>query len=147
MRYFNNIFVGGVKETERTKNGLAVYENAELPMKVDGNVYLNNATAYSEEINNMVFKYNPEIEMIEKEDGIYLNMLIDKKIFNIKNQVVNTALLGNAVVPGLPFVNPDGSDITVDEDYFGRKRNLKNPAPGPFENPGKNLVSLKVWEK
>jgi alpha-N-arabinofuranosidase len=95
----------------------------------------------------MIFKYDPGIKIQKKEDGIYLSWLVDKKIFKLNNELVNTSLLGKAIVPDLPFVNPDGSEIKVDKDYFGRDRNLKKPNPGPFENPGNNLVTLKVWKK
>ena len=29
--------------------------------------------------------------------------------------------------------------------YFGNSRGGLNPSVGPFENPGKGLVRLKVW--
>jgi alpha-N-arabinofuranosidase len=55
-------------------------------------------------------------------------------------------MLGKAVIPNLPYEKPDGSPLRVDTDYFGKKRNEKNPSAGPFENPavGKQLT-LKVW--
>lgn len=146
MRYFNNVFVGGVKEINGRKSGMGVYEKAELVMNANGNVYLNNAIAFSKEENNLILNFDPGIEIKEKEDGIYLSWLVDKKVFKIKNEIVNTTLLGNAIVPDLPFVNPDGSDITVNKDYFGELRNMKNPDPGPFENPGDYNAEIKVWE-
>jgi alpha-N-arabinofuranosidase len=38
-----------------------------------------------------------------------------------------------AIIPGLAFENPNGSPIRIETDYFGRKRNIVNPSPGPFE--------------
>ena len=38
------------------------------------------------------------------------------------------------------------SPITIDTDYFGKKRNKENPTAGPFERPGKGDLRLKVWQ-
>ena len=58
---------------------------------------------------------------------------------------MTTALLGKAVVPNLPFEQPDGAPLCIAADYFGKKRNKDNPFPGPFEKPGQGPVDLKVW--
>jgi hypothetical protein len=42
-------------------------------------------------------------------------------------------------------VNPDGSPVTIDTDYFGNQRNIKNPSPGPFEITKGGKQSLQVW--
>jgi hypothetical protein len=146
-RYFNNIFVGGVNESRNSKSGLGVYENAELPMFVDGNVYLNGARKFSKEKNQLGIKINPEIQIIEKGDGYYLEMRIDEKILKMKNQLVTTGLLGKALIPNVGFESPDGLPITIDTDYLGINRNGKSPTAGPFEKPGEGKIELKVWPK
>lgn len=146
-RYYNNIFIGGVKEIKRRKSGLGVYENAELPMFVDGNVYLNGAKLFANESNSIAIDYNPNIQIEKKEDGIYLSMNFDKTIFKIKNKTVTTELLGKAEIPNLSYENPDGTPFIIDVDYFGNARNKRNPSSGPFEKPGIGDVKLKVWEK
>jgi hypothetical protein len=146
-RYFNNIFVGGENEDRQIKSGLAVYEKAELPMHVDGNVYLNGARKFSKEKNQLQIKNNPDINIIEKEDGIYLEMNFDSKILKMDNKILTTELLGKAVVPNAAFENRDDSPVTIDYDYSGKKRNKQNPTAGPFENPGNGKITLKVWEK
>jgi hypothetical protein len=146
-RFFNNIFVGGVKEGERNKSGLGMYENVELPMFVNGNVYLNGARKYSKEKNQLEIKINPNIQVEEKADGTYLKMNFDEQILTMKNQLVDTKLLGKALIPNAAYENPDGSPITIDTDYLGKNRNKQNPTAGPFENPGTGEISLKVWRK
>ncbi len=146
-RYFNNIFVGGVSEGERNKSGLGIYENAELPMFVNGNVYLNGARKFSKEENKLEIKTNPNIQIEEKTDGVYLKMKFDEKILKMKNQLVSTQLLGKALIPNAAYENPDGSPITIETDYSGNKRDKQNPTAGPFENPGKKKIIMKVWEK
>ncbi len=131
-RYFNNVFVGGAKNTRNSKSGLGVYEKTALPMHIDGNVYLNGALTSSNETNPLILKYNPKIKIEEKEEGIYLTLNLNKEIFKMKNKRVNTELLGKAIIPGLRFENPDGTTLTVENDYFGNQKNIKNPSPGPF---------------
>ena len=146
-RYFNNIFVGGVAEGERNKSGLGMYENAGLPMFVNGNVYLNSARKFSKEENQLEIKSNPEIMIEEKADGIYLKMDFDEKILKMRNNLVTTQLLGKALVSKAAYENPDGTPISIDTDYSGKKRDKQNPTAGPFENPGTGKISLKVWGK
>jgi hypothetical protein len=146
-RYFNNIFVGGVNENKRSKSGLGIYENAELPMFVNGNVYLNGAGKFSKEKNKLEIKMNPEINITQKKDGIYLSMNLDSKILKMKNQMITTELLGKALIPNAGYETPDGLPVTIDTDYFGNKRNNQNPTAGPFENPGEGKIILKVWGK
>jgi len=144
-RYINNIFVGGVEETRVSKSGLAVYENAELPMMVEGNVYLNGAYSFQNEENRLIINYDPAISIEEKSGGVFLSINIDERILKMKNLLVTTELLGKAKIPGQAYTNPDGSPVVIDEDFFGNKRDPKNPVAGPFEKTDKGLVRLKVW--
>jgi alpha-N-arabinofuranosidase len=54
-------------------------------------------------------------------------------------------MLGKAVIPDLPYEDPDGNPYRIDMDYLGEKRNMENPYPGPFNErkPGRQLI--KVW--
>ncbi|MHB8336034.1 MAG: hypothetical protein ACYC49_06595 [Ignavibacteriaceae bacterium] len=80
-------------------------------------------------------------------DGVfYLEIKFDKAwIKERKRKLITTELLGKAAIPNLSYENPDGSSIRIDTDYFGKPRKETNPTPGPFENPGNGLLSLKVW--
>jgi len=146
-RYFNNIFVGGVKEDQRNSSGLGVYKETEMPMFVNGNVYLNGARKFEQEENHLGLDYDPNIQIEEKEDGIYLSMMMDKSIAKMKNAVVNTELLGEAKIPNQKFENPDGTEITIDADYSGKQRNPENASAGPFRLENKETISCKVWPK
>ena len=146
-RYFNNIFVGGVKESKNAQSGLGVYNKTELPMFVDGNVYMNDARTFKNEKNRLSFKYNPEIQLEEKEGEIFLTMFWTKEINKMKNKVINTELLGTAEIPGLRYENPDGSPLVVEYDYFENEKSMKNPNVGPFEKPGNGEITIKVWSK
>lgn len=144
-RYYNNIFVGGVQETKNSKSGLGIYKNTELPMFVNGNVYLNDAEKFNEESNQINLAYNPGIQIENEGDNIFLSIEIDKSILKMKNKVITSVLLGKAKIPNQGYVQADGSSITIDKDYFGKTRNTKNPTPGPFEKlkPGVQKIIIR----
>jgi alpha-N-arabinofuranosidase len=63
----------------------------------------------------------------------------------MKNKMLTSELLGKAKIPNQGYVNPDGSSIRIDKDYFGNTRKTKNPTPGPFENLKEGVQEIKVW--
>ena len=82
-----------------------------------------------------------------ESDKNYLYLVMDycNSIGSIKNSPVSTDLPGPCRVLELKYVDPDGSDITIDSDYFGNSRSNRNPTAGPFEKPGVGRIKLKVW--
>jgi hypothetical protein len=146
-RYYNNIFIGGVEEGKRSKPGLGIYEKTKFPMFVNGNVYLNGANSFTEEKEKLEIDTNPEIRILEKEDGVYLIMNMDEKIAEMENQIITSKILGKAKIPDARFENQDGSPILIDYDYFAKKRNKQNPVAGPFANFNIGNIRLKVWPK
>jgi len=155
-RFYNNIFVAGYGEipagdsrtaSRRTGYGLEIYNDAELPMQVNGNVYYKGAKPCNKETNFIDQPaHDPQIKLEEENGGMYLYITLDKSFKTLRSTMVTTQLLGKAMIPDLAYENPDGSPLKIDTDYFGKKRNEKNPSAGPFENPivGKQL-KLKVW--
>ncbi|MGQ7870465.1 right-handed parallel beta-helix repeat-containing protein [Sunxiuqinia sp. sy24] len=136
-RFYNNIFSG---------DGLDKYEKVKLPMHVNGNAYLNGAKPYEGASNNVVKPgFDPKIKIIEEGESVFLEITLDKSCTNLKNKLVTTELLGKAMIPEQAYENPDGSALKIDRDYFGTKRNRKNPSAGPFKNPGIGRIKLKVW--
>ncbi|MCD6346562.1 MAG: hypothetical protein J7L96_03990, partial [Bacteroidales bacterium] len=92
--------------------------------------------------------FNPELKVVEKADGWYLDITFDKDWISAQSRkLITTEMLGFAEVPNLPFVHPDDKPYKIDIDYFGKKRNKDNLSPGPFviTNDGKQLI--KVWPK
>lgn len=144
-RYFNNIFVGGVREDQGQKTGLGVYKKTEMPMFVNGNVYLNGAEMFKLEKNHLELQYDPDIQIKESEEGIILSWNIDESVSQMKNEVVSTVLLGKAKILDQKYENPDATEITIDTDYYGKERDTRNPAPGPFRFERKKANHYKVW--
>jgi len=139
-RIYNNIF----SRHPKARKDDTIF-TAELPMFVDGNVYLNGSLPFSGEKNFLEQQTNPMFKCIEKGDNVYLHMTLPPVKGKIDTRRVTTKSLGKPLVPALPYENADGSPLKVDTDYFGKKRNKKNPTPGPFANPGEGEVVLKLW--
>ena len=90
--------------------------------------------------------YNADAELVKDKNGVYLDISFDHAwLTRYKRSLVTTALLGNALVPGLPFENPDGSPVRVDTDYAGRPRDTANPSPGPFEITRSGRQRIRLW--
>jgi hypothetical protein len=149
-RYYNNIFTGtnlnAKKSDPRYNYGLVGYNGAKLPVWISSNIYYNGTIPYKAETNYVEdAAFNPEVKLTEEGKNVYLQFTLGDSYFNQKNQLITTVLLGKAKMPSEAFENPDGSPLQIDSDYLGNKRSESNPSSGPFENPGKGLIKLKVW--
>jgi alpha-N-arabinofuranosidase len=89
--------------------------------------------------------FDPGLRLIEKTGGLYFEIKSDGMWMREPHKIVASMLLGKAVIPNLPYEQPDGSPIRIDTDYLGESRNEANPTPGPFERSSRNDLTLKVW--
>ena len=139
-RFYNNIFSG--------KAHLNSYDRA-VNMQMDVNIFINGAKPSKLETNPTVKStLNPGIKLTKTSDGVYLDINLEQALSdNKKRKLVNTELLGRAITPNLPYTAADGTAITLKRDYYSKKRNLKNPAPGPLKASTANNRKLKVWPK
>lgn len=149
-RFYNNILVGGPATGTNTQLaagfGLWMYDARELPLQTGGNVYYNGARPYSSEANPLIVSgIVPKPTIVEEGDGAYLQLTLGQAVQNAVTTRVTTGLLGKAKISGLAYENADGSPLTIDSDYFGKKRSETRPSAGPFENPGQTDLKLKVW--
>lgn len=93
--------------------------------------------------------FDADVKLIGEEAGAgkkqYLKINLDKNwLKENKRQIVTTRNLTNALIPDLPFENVDGSELNVNTDYFGHKRNMNNPSPGPFEITKSGVQKIKL---
>jgi hypothetical protein len=145
-RFYNNIFVGGTEQVDNRWSGLKCYIRSDIfPIVADGNVYMNGGNLYTGEKSFLTSSVNPDIKIIEKDNSYYLEITNDNKIKKLETTLVTSELLGNAVVPNLPFLTFDAKPIRIDKDYFGETRSTKKPTPGPFEAITNEKATLKVW--
>ncbi len=134
-RFINNIFIG---------SELDIYDSIQ-PMQMLGNVYLNNAIPSKHEQYPLIIdEYIPDPEIIEENQGLFLHLSIDHSFSTENNILVTTDILGETTISNLPFLNYDAKPLKIDSDYFGIKRDVENPFPGPFEQPEDNNNRFKV---
>ena len=138
-RYYNNILVGPAD--------LGQYDNARLPVRMDGNVFLNGAKPSKHEAHPQVEPASdPAIALVEKPAGCWLKITVAKtQASNPPRKVVTSELLGKTAIAKLPYEQPDGAPLRLGKDYFGKPRDEANPTAGPFENPGTGPLTLEVW--
>jgi hypothetical protein len=140
-RFFNNLYVKA--------GSLAAYDLHQFEIKADGNVFLAGGQPSKREQNPVVAAtFDPGIKLVEKNDGWWLEMNVDPAWrINAKRSVVTSERLGKASLPDAQFEKPDGTPYKIDTDYFGKKRDANNPAPGPFRAALSGKVSVKVWSE
>jgi hypothetical protein len=144
-RFYNNIFVNGFHEPGFKITGLQIYNNAELPVFADGNMYCNGVEVFKADKNFLEINAQIEAKIPDDKSGFYIDFNFPESIKKLKTKTVTTELLGKAIVPEQGFENRDGSPLLIDSDFFGKKRDPKNPTAGPFEKLQKGKLSIKVW--
>jgi hypothetical protein len=155
-RFHNNIFIGtGVTPAETlpkddrhrrvTGYGLWVYDTREFPLQTGGNVYLNGARPYSRESNPLtVPDCNPNVRLVAEGAHMQIHLTLADSLPKVATTLVTTKLLGQATIPQLQFMAPDGSPLKISADYFGKPRSASKPTAGPFENLGRGDLNLKL---
>lgn len=128
-QFYNNVFVD--------KADLSVYDQAPLPIKASGNIYLQGAkpSRYEELKKESSWRINSSWKIEEDEKGFWLDVAdVSLAVSQGNHPFITTDLLGKTSISGVPLVNPDDSSLRIDNDYFGGKRSGVFPQPGPFEH-------------
>ena len=138
-RFYNNLFLG--------RGDLSQYDAARLPVWMDGNVFLKGAKASKHEINPLLKPdFDPVLKLVREAGGWHLQMQFDPAWNQERRrQFVTTKLLGRAAIPNAAYEQPNGSQIRINTDYFGRQRHGAKLSAGPFDNPGQGTTQLNVW--
>ncbi|SDS34657.1 alpha-N-arabinofuranosidase [Mucilaginibacter mallensis] len=166
IHFINNLFVNGGDAGE--------YKKAILPVIFDGNVYVKGAVRAvsgdkkrsfgeispeaKEKLKNVPDKdavetnflaeenFDASAKLVTENEKMYLEIALDKNwLIKQKRKLVTSQLLGKAIIPDLPFENTDGSQLRIEKDYSGQKRNVLNPSPGPFEIVKSGRQQIRVW--
>lgn len=114
-----------------------------LPVWIHGNAYFNKAGFFAKEEDKIVIDEKSYVKLVNDNGKYTLDTNVVDLIKNFKVHMIDTNTLGKAFEPEECYENPDGTPITLDEDYFGNKRGL-NIIPGPFAN--EDVVSNIIWE-
>ncbi|MBX7258069.1 MAG: carbohydrate-binding protein [Candidatus Hydrogenedentes bacterium] len=138
-RWYNNVFI--------QRADMTPYDTAKLPVWMSGNVYLKGAKPSKHEVEALALPdVDPGVQLVDKDDGTYLEFAVDPAWSSGKGcQVVNSELLGKAAISGAPYEQRDGSPFRLTEDFFGKERTTPTPTPGPFSISGGDEFSVKVW--
>jgi alpha-L-arabinofuranosidase len=167
VQFFNNLFVKG--------GDAGMYSRMMLPVLFNGNVFNNGSvmpmpgkdrklkfegmnkkgaqeqlSKYTEQeavVQNSLeaIDFDAEVNIQRNGNKVFLDITLEKNWLAQKRVLVTTDILPNAVIPNLPYVNPDGSPIRINTDYFGTKRNIDNPSPGPFEISDSGKQTFQIW--
>ncbi len=137
--FYNNLFFGAAD--------LSAYDSAQLSAWFKGNVFSKNARPSKMEAQPVVrIDVEPAVKLVEKTDGYYLVLNMGEWVADKRNgQSVTSEMLGKAVVSDCRYENPDGSPLRIDTDYFGSKRDDRNPGVGPFAEGEFTKTAIKVW--
>ena len=139
-RYYNNIFMQPVD--------LSQYNGAKLPVAMDGNVYLRGAKPCAIEADPLISDADIAMRIVGSGTEFTLQLTLDAGWKEARQRkIVNTRLLGIALIPQLPFEQADASQIHIDYDFAGTRRDSANPSPGPFENLLHCRIVLKAHDK
>lgn len=142
-RFYNNIFLG--HDNKEIKYGLSPYDVSTWPIYSENNIFGKHAFSIKEKKQDIIDEnFNPQIIIEETGNEVFLifNKIDFNKLNNNKTEIINTKKLGKTKLSNYLFENPDGSDIVIDKDYFGKPRS-QNPAIGPFEFLSEQRI--KVW--
>lgn len=123
----------------------ALYVRVPQPVYINRNVYLAGAKGYAREQDSYRGDAQLKVEIKKEGGAVYLEADVDQAILDQAAVVLETKDLGCArAVEGL-FENPDGTPITFDEDYCGKKRSAKDVIVGPVNGLKAGHNRVRIW--
>ena len=79
------------------------------------------------------------------EDGsVYLACDLGNMTKDVETVTVTTDALGIALEPELPFENPDGTPLCIENDFYGNPHPSGRMTVGPFEGLRDGKQKIKV---
>lgn len=137
-RFYNNLFAA--------PGDPKVVNDSMMPCFAAGNVFTKGTRPSKFDSNPLVLpEFDPGTKLEQKADGWYLTLASDPAWrATAACAPVTTDLLGKAKITACTYDNPDGSPLTIADDYCGNARPATNPFPGPFENVLAG-GTVKVW--
>lgn len=172
-RFYNNIFANAAeKENQRFVPGLAMYNGCpdtleeyldtvwqkygmcdianymleRQPVYMAHNYYGDDVPAYERDKDCVKAATATKAQIVTEEDGVYLEMVLDESFASMRPEMIDTGKLGMPRISEARYENPDGSDIRIDKDMFGKKRG-EHPTVGPIEGIGAGAVRVRLLEK
>ena len=125
------------------KGDVEYYEREEQPVFMAHNYYGDGVSVYERDTTSVKSDLATEAQIIEKDGGVYLEMVLDEAFDSIKAEVITTEKLGMPRIVEALYENPDGSHIRITHDMLGAHRG-KNPTAGPVEGIRSGKVRVKL---
>ncbi len=171
-RHYNNIYFGNEEISDVITYGSSVYndhpssfdEYLELigsepdpyslnkyidvlqPVYLNNNAYFNGAPQYSKEKRNYISPIISRCAIVEKTDGIYLEIELEQDFLNFHTELVETKTLGVTRITDCIYDDYEGKEIVFNNDLTNQKREEKI-IPGPIQNlkSGNNLINISSY--
>ena len=121
------------------------YAVQKLPVDIRSNVYCGSAEPFDRE-DTPVATAAYAVSLETSRSSVTIHLTIDWLSAEQLGAMVSTESLGTAFEPEAPFMNPDGSRLVVDTDYYGHERGERSSA-GPFESLRSGENVLVVWPR
>lgn len=154
-RVYNNVYVGSasgnavyngyhdtsyVPDTSQDDTPMGIKNNT-LGVAIRGNAYFGGAQPCAFEKEAAVFAADDAFCRVRLDsDGYWLETNLCEELLRTDGERIDTQFLGRAFESDAEYENPDGTPLTVDEDFFGHPRKNGNPR-GPFARP----VSRRIY--
>jgi hypothetical protein len=169
-RFYNNIFANAAgEENKRFEPGLGMYNGCpdsleeyldtvwqkygmcdissymleRQPVYMAHNYYGDDVMAYERDKECVTTRLATEAKIWTDDEGVYLEIVLDETFAKMEPEIIDTKKLGMPRISEARYENPDGSDICIDVDLFGKKRG-KYPTVGPIEGLGTGRVKVKL---
>ncbi|WP_440898038.1 right-handed parallel beta-helix repeat-containing protein [Amphibacillus sp. Q70] len=121
------------------------FATVEQPVYINRNAYLNGAEAYESEEDNWIdAKFDPQFEIVDQGDEVFLSCDLPASFDDMFGQVQSTVSLTRVRIADAEFENPDGSNLVIDKDLLDEKR-AEESTVGPISTLKKGKNYIKIW--
>jgi len=121
-----------------------VFMKVKDPVYVKANVYLFGAKGYEKEDGSKKSNQEPDLKILQEEDGYYLEITLPKEFLSVSTEIINTSKFEPPRIVDLPYDDFEGKEISFDADFFGDRRSQR-PTVGPIEGLHEGYNKVKVW--
>lgn len=121
------------------------FNEVRQPVYINENVYMNGASVFGREEKNWSEPKKFDVEVVEKVDGVYLDIDITEQMSQFKADTCKTSMLGIPRITEVPYEKPDGSEIVFNVDYLGKIRKSTDMCVGPLAGVKCGKNHIKIW--
>ena len=128
------------------KGDVEYFMRERQPAYMAHNYYGDGAEAFEFEQDSVMTETASGVQIIEEEDGLYLEITLDERFETLATDTITTEYLGVPRITEEVYENPDGTPICIDTDLLGKARG-ERPTAGPIEGLCAGKQRIKIWNK